>query len=518
MTTDSRHRDLLRERLSEVCARHAERVLVADKKVALTGADLERAQTRWLEAAACRIPEGGYVGVRLPPSAAQAAAVLTVMASGRVPVMLDAWAPSPPRLDFLHGLVCSEDAAEYPEIHGPIVGLDRYGQVVESRSGRAPKEPPLAQEAAGLVLYTSGSGGEPKGVILPSAGLLYVAGLLIERLRLDADTQTAVTLPLHHTMGLNTQFLPTVLAGGRALVLATRLGLGRAYRDILESGATFAALFPDVLGALAIEKERRGLAPAASVTHLQLAGAPIRTRHLETARELFPAARLHKGYGLTEAIRVTMIDDRDPYFPEVGAGRPLEGQDVSIRDRDGLRVECGESGEVWVRGPNVMLGYLHGDEALPRGGWLRTGDLGSLTADGRLVVEGRRDRLFKCHGRHVSPSEIEDAALSSPLVAGAGCIPVACPVRGRRPILFVELVGSLTGGLKSEIETALLGRLQPHRVPRDVVVLDAIPRSAAGKLDVVALEGLWRRPPGRTELGRGPAGCRFTTFGTEEGA
>lgn len=319
-------------------------------------------------------------------------------------------------------------------------------------------------------------------------------------------------------MGLNTQLLPTVLAGGRTQVSTTSWGLGRTYRNLLESRATFVSLFADVLGSLVTEKRRRGLGAAETVTQVQLAGGMIQERHLDVARELFPAARLHKGYGLTEAIRVAMIDDRDPRFCEPGAGPVLPGQEVTIRDRRGVRLPRGERGEVWVRGPNVMLGYLDPSDPTLRDGWLATGDLGHLTAEGRLVVEGRRYRLFKSHGRHVAPLEIEGAALSSPAVAAAGCIPVPCPVRGRRPVLFLEPVAALSNGQRSEVETALLSRLQPHKVPKDVVVLDALPRSAAGKVDVAALERLWRAQPPARELGRSAAGCRFVAFEGDRGA
>ncbi len=150
---------------------------------------------------------------------------------------------------------------------------------------------------------------------------VYVIDYLIELFRLGPETLAAVTLPLHHTMGLNTQFLPTVLAGGRSLILATRLGLGKTYRNILESRATFVSLFADILGPLATEKNRRGLPAASSVTQVQLAGGMIQSRHLDAVRELFPAAGLHKGYGLTEAIRVSMNDDTDPRFAERGRER-----------------------------------------------------------------------------------------------------------------------------------------------------------------------------------------------------
>lgn len=457
------------------------------------------------------VPPRGRVGVLLPPCAAQALAIAQVMAAGRVPVPLDPWTPANRlaevcRRSRLHGLAALADPEE-PQAPASLILVDRHGVVVRTRAGGADPAP-LPPPGAALILNTSGSTGDPKAVVLPWEGLAGVVDFLIGRFGLGAETVAAVTLPLHHTMALNTQLLPTLLAGGRSVIMDPGLVLGRTYRDLLASGATFVSLVSEMLRPCLLEKERRGLEPAAAVTEMQISGSMIHADHLEAARQLFPNARLHKGYGLTEAIRVTMIDSHHPRFSEPAAGFPLPGQEVIVRDERDRRLPAGSVGRVCVSGPQVMLGYDgEGGEPL-RDGFLETGDLGSLTEDGRLVLEGRVDGIFKSYGRRIAAAEIERAALRAPGVAAARCIAVPCPARGMRPLLFVELDESADNPPR-ELEAALKRGLEGYKVPREIVLVAAMPRSATGKIAARELERLWREGEPLADLGRGPLGCRF---------
>ncbi len=524
-------------RVTETLADCGARPVLADPEVELDGASCAAAVAAFavaVEEVAAAVPAGGRVGVFLPPSAAQALAILSVIGARRVPVLIDPWT-APARLAAewhrlrLHALAMPSPAAADPSpdaLPGPVFLLDQRGRVAERRdvsrsaSGAASVIPPLPHPDTALILSTSGSTGDPKSVLLSRRGLAAIVDDLIARFGLGPSTVAAVTLPLHHTMALNTQYLPTLLAGGRSVFFASPLSLGRTYRDLLGCGATFVSLVSELLAPCRLERERRGLGPAVAVTEMQLSGGVIHGEHLAIARELFPNARLHKGYGLTEAIRVAMIDSRDPRFAESAAGLPLPGQEVTIRDDDGAVLPAGGRGRIWVRGPNVMLGY-DGDgagaaAALDPGGSdrdraLDTGDLGYLTADGRVVVEGRGDGVFKSYGRRIAAAEIERAALACPRVTAALCIAVPCPVRGMRPVLFVEApaVPGRPPAVCSALEAALKGALEAYKVPREIVLVEALPRSAAGKASRRTLERLWREGPPLADLGRGPLGCRF---------
>ena len=173
-------------------------------------------------------------------------------------------------------------------------------------------------------------------------------------------------------------------------------------------------------------------------------------------------------------------------------------------------------GEIFVRGPNVMLGYANGGlatEDVEPGKELATGDLGHLTPDGRLVIDGRRDRIFKSYGHRIAAPEIERAVLGCDTVAASCCLPIPCPIRGQRPMLFVELASPIepaANGQKAAIEAALIGRLEPYKIPKDIAVIDAVPRNSVGKVDFATLARMWQERPATNEPERGPAGCRFT--------
>lgn len=524
-------RGQLARRILETFEAHRDHVLLRDHGRDLTGeACLER--LRVLEDTLATVaPPGATVGVLIPPSALQAFAIAALWALEYVPRVLDPWPSRPLRGAGrdLHAVLTTAEAPALPR--APVVLRLASGTSAVHVSGaptptdtdttttdaRASVHAPLLPSAAGLTLLTSGSSGRPKEVILPTEGLLYVADLLIHRFSLDEHTVAAVSLPLHHTMGLNTQFLPCLLAGGRSVFFAAGLRLGHLFRDLLESEATFVSMVSDMVRLCRTEKNRRRLPPASSVREMQLAGGHIRPEHLEMARELFPRARLHKGYGLTEAIRVSMIHSDEPGFSENGAGKALPGQEVQIRDESGRPLAPGERGEIHVRGPNVMLSYGDDDDSpLDPDGFLATGDLGTLDSVGRLTVTGRRDRIFKSYGHRIAAPEIEAVVLPLEDVASACCIPVPCPVRGQRPVLFLELtevgIARFTNGGRGNIESALIHHLEPYKVPKDIVLLETLPNLSMGKTDLAALGQIWQKAPRPEDLGQGPAGCRFRRF------
>ena len=172
----------------------------------------------------------------------------------------------------------------------------------------------LPHPETGIILFTSGSLGEPKAVQLGRTGLLYLVDSLIEYFQLGRETQATITLPIFHTMALNTQFFPTFLAGGVCEFINTELSMGKLYRHISNSNGNFIALIGDMLKFCLEEKQKRNLTPAYNVQNIQLSGGITRQEHLEWASELFPNARIHKGFGLTECIRISMISSLSAKF------------------------------------------------------------------------------------------------------------------------------------------------------------------------------------------------------------
>ena len=508
--------------IHQVLAKHAHSVLLSDLDCSLTGAacrqrlsELERVFTRLS-------PLGGRVGVLLPNSVAQAVSVLAIVAAGRVPVMLN---PST-TLDNLtsqlksmrlHALAVPSALSDSFRVSVSTVRLNTDGSVSdwERMSGTSPSD--LPPQGTGLLLYTSGSLGEPKGVALSQEGLSYTIETLIPYFKLSSQSVATITLPMFHTMALNTQFFPTFFAGGRCEFVDSGLSLGKVFRSIVNSGGTFVAMIGEMLRLCLEEMNRRGLDPCHTVEHVQIAGGIIRSDHLEYAKTLFPKATIHKGYGLTEGIRVTMIPSTDPRFFTETAGFVLPGQEVEVRDEDGVPLSSGSLGQIHVRGPNVMIGYDgRADSPFDERRFLSTGDLGMLLHDGRLVVQGRMSSVFKCRGRLLSAKEIELAALRSASgIRDAKCIPVPCHTRGFRPVLFLEIENGMddffVGFGKNEFEENLKKLVvENYKLPEDIFILHKFPRTPTGKVQNAAFEHLWSIREKAQDLGRGSLGSRFS--------
>jgi len=213
------------------------------------------------------------------------------------------------------------------------------------------------------------------------------------------------------------------------------------------------------------------------------AGGVLDSATVALVRDAFPAARLFNQYGLTEASpRVTAIEATEPPFARGSVGRPLDGITVWAADTEGVRLVPGVEGELIVRGPSVMLGYLGDDEATERAltadGALRTGDSGWVDDAGYVFVAGRADGVVKCGGERVSVEEIAAVLRSADGVRDAYVVAVAHPELGAKLHAFVEGDGDLTSSLRLFVQ----GRLPPAKRPSRFVTMPALPRTANGKV------------------------------------
>lgn len=494
----------------EALKKFQHRTLLSDDLGGWTGREIEKKigpVIRFIEGSTY---PGSRVGVCFPNWAVQAFAIIAVSMARRIPVILShAEVPKDPQFWLGDGglslLVTSEEFA-MEELHRlPMLGLNRKFQVKINTTQKTPRLQLAdlmapSMRGTGLVLYTSGSTGRPKGIMVPEIGMLQVAHHLIDYFKLSETTKSPVVLPVCHSMALNTQFIPTFLAGGECFFFNSRLGMSHLYRTILIQAGTFVSLIGDVLHACWEERQKRQLEPCFSVTHVQLAGGLILPAHVRMAQDLFPNALIHKGYGLTEAIRVTMMDHRDPDFLTSVVGRPLPSQKIEVRTVDGGLAAADEPGEIFVAGANVMLGVCHGRSRNLPGpdGFLATGDLGYLSKDGKLSVLGRTDSIFKINGHKVSGIEIEKQALS---LSGefrnvkSVCVFDAQKMRNKL-VLFLELPHDrqpdfFQNQLTNFSKNLWLKLKNFSHYPRDIVVLPRFPRTTNGKLKISALEEIW---------------------------
>jgi o-succinylbenzoate---CoA ligase len=301
-------------------------------------------------------------------------------------------------------------------------------------------------DAVHTVIHTSGTTGEPQAVELTYANHAASAAASADALGVDADDRWLCPLPLHHVGGFGVLIRSVI--NRTTAVIHERFDVARV-KHALEAGeVTLASLVPTML----VRLREAGLRDAPGLRAIALGGGPIPAGLLEWARDTgIPVVPV---YGMTETCS------------QIVAGSPG-------RALRGAELEIAPDGEILVRGPMVARGELGAD------GWLHTGDLGRIDADGRLHVEGRLKELIVTGGENVAPLEVEQALLAHPAVVDAGVVGRSDPEWGEAVTAFVVLRRPASG---EELRAWCRKRLEPYKVPKLVEEVEALPRNVGGKL------------------------------------
>jgi long-chain acyl-CoA synthetase len=245
---------------------------------------------------------------------------------------------------------------------------------------------------------------------------------------------------------------------------------------------------------LALPLEQADLSALAAVTS---GAAPLAAETREEFERRVPSASVYEGYGCTES--ASIISANPIGARRVGSvGLPIPGCEVTIRDDTGRMLPPGEDGEICVRSPGVLSGYWHAPDATAAalsGGWLHTGDIGHLDADGYLYVVDRKKDLIIRGGFNVYPRDVEDVLLTHPAVAQAGVVGRPDPRLGEEVVAFAMLRPGATATPEELVEHARV-HLAATKYPREVKIVDAIPLTSVGKLDRKRLRGWLAAQPG----------------------
>jgi long-chain acyl-CoA synthetase len=486
----------LLQAITESLGRRPGKVLCRDPNTELTAEQVLGA-CRCAAGAYARATAGGMVGVLLPNCALYPPAVLGAVWAGKVPVLLNPQL-KPAELDFIFretgidSVVVSGPAASL--LAGlPVRGMEA-GDLLSPRAGPLPDPVPAGLGETAVLLYTSGTTGRPKGVPLTHGNLLSNARTLGTLLSPGQDNPDEVflgVLPLFHAFGLTVTMLVPLLLGCE--VTYSSFAPRRTVALLGERRVTVFSGVPSMYALLV-----RSKAPAEPMRGLRFAvcgGDALPARVREAYRDRF-GRDLLEGYGLTETSAVVAVNMPDRNRPGT-VGRPLPGVAVRIAGEQGAAQPPGTEGEIQVRGPNVMGAYyLRPEEtraAFTPDGWFRTGDLGSLDAEGYLTVSGRIKEVIVRGGEKIMPREVEGVLEQHPNVLEAAVVGEPDGEHGEAVVAFVAPgEGAPTA---EELRAFCRGRLAEFKVPRRFVIAADLPRGPTGKVLKRALKG-WKPVPG----------------------
>jgi fatty-acyl-CoA synthase len=390
-------------------------------------------------------------------------------------------------------------AVDHP-VRTVVLGDEHEALLARQPSGPV-EVPPVDEHAAAELFYTSGSTGMPKGALLSHRGLYLHAIHSALTMGLSGEDVVLHTIPLFHVNGWGTPHYVTGLGGVH--VMLPRFDAGEVLRLVERHRVTQLFLVP-AMARLVLDHPDRAARDLSSVRRISVGGAPSSPELLDELDVAFSGADVICGYGMTESSpTLTRSLPKPGTSPDraqrATTGLPILGVDVRVLGPgdeevpwDGLTV-----GEVCARSNHVMIGYLDQPEAtrqVLRDGWLRTGDLAVVDADGYLTIVDRAKDVIVSGGENISSVEVEHALASHPAVREVAVVGVPDERWGEVPRAFVSLVSP--GAVD---EAALIawvrGRLAGFKVPRSVVVLDELPKGGTGKIQKQPLRGWDQGPP-----------------------
>lgn len=336
--------------------------------------------------------------------------------------------------------------------------------------------------------YSSGTTGLPKGVMLSHFNLVANIYQLIGPRATELSKADVVLcfLPLYHIYGLNVMLDP-VLALGATLVLTPRFQVAQVTSLISEQGVTMMPTVPPALNALCQAAEQGQFPSNHRVRWVKSGAAPLAS---ELARRFtsLTGILVCQGYGMTEASPVTHLGFLEPELYRPGSiGQPLAQTECRVLGSDDQEAACGEPGELVMRGPQFMLGYWREPQATAavlRDGWYWSGDIVTCDEQEFYCVVDRRKEMIKYKGFPVAPAEVEAVLLEHPCVRDCGVVGKPDLAAGEIPVAFVVLRDGFSSDKKREEEICafVAERLTHYKQPREIHFVDAIPKTASGKI------------------------------------
>ena len=474
----------LTQRLFETCTTYADRVaMVNDDGSQYTFAELADTTRRWagLMRAATERP---LVGIFLPSCKEFAAAYFSILAAGKTPVPLNLLL-SPEELAYIvrdAGLDTIVTSQFFRKLVPKLVGKPLY--VDDLRRADAALAGDLhtgTDWETAVLLYTSGTIAEPRGVELTHRNIMSNIEGVLDVIRFDERDVMVCVLPLFHSFAFTTMLALPVYMGIKT-VYTPRFSASRTLHLMAEHRATviiaIASIFRVLLHSDEVAKHDL------SALRLCVAGGEALPMELTQAfNKAFPVPLL-EGYGLTETSPVVCVN-RPDRRKDGTAGLPIAGVEVRAVDEAGQELPANTEGEIWTRGPQVMKGYYNRPEetaaAVTPDGWFKTGDMGTIDEEGFIKITGRKKELIISSGENISPLEIEEVIAQHPAVFEVAVLPSPDSHRGEVPKAFVALHEGAACD-DAELRAFCRERLPHYKVPRYWEFRDKLPHGPTGKL------------------------------------
>jgi len=486
------------EVLERTARRQPQKTAIIGKDEELTFSTLNRrvhALASHLQAEGTR--QGDRVGVFLPNATAIPLSYYATQKIGAVTVLLD----SRLRGRELQGVLLDADLKLlvlhnqlYPEVREVFNGtVSPPVWVVNGEGDRSfenrltPVSMPLSSprlnpDDDALILYTSGTTGEPKGVVLSYQNLAQYPRVMGEMGITDASTVRGCILPMSHIVG--PVVCNEVADKGFTLVIFDQINPVTLLEGIQKYRVTVFEAVPIVFQLLLGVRNLRDY-DTRSVKIAAMMGTSVPVPLLRAFKTVQPHVKVIQGYGLTETSPMITLVEPDRAVDKLGSiGRAVPGVEIKIVDENGKEAPVGEPGEIITRGPHVMKGYFRKPEATAahiRGGWLYTGDVGKCGEDGYYYHLGRRDDMIITGGLNVYPAEVENMIYSYAKVQETVVFPIPDEKRGR--VIGAAIVPRPGETIvERDLLSFLRANLANFKVPQKIVVREALPRTSSGKV------------------------------------
>lgn len=375
------------------------------------------------------------------------------------------------------------------------------GVMYSAVRAEARPEPDAALADTAAIIFTSGTSGTPKGVMVSHRGLLHFGRVSATVRALDERDRAYAFLPMTHIFGIGT-VLMAALTGGASLVLRGAFSPADMLQALAHEQVSNLLGPPTMYARLLAHIDAERIVPRfPQLRYVYTGSAPLDLGLKQRVERLF-GLPLHYGYGLSEYAGSVFLTRIEAPRADTAAGYAVEGGEARIVNADGEDAAPGDTGEIWLRGPGLMLGYFRDAAATAQvmrpGGWYATGDLGRFDADGALFVVGRLKEMIIRSGFNVYPAEIETVIGRFEGVHLCAVVGVPEPDGNEQIVAFVEMKPDAVLD-EPALRAHLAEHLSPYKRPARIEVIDAMPATANGKLLKRELQARARQPGGPTE-------------------